>query len=62
MSFPCDDVLTTKRPYMELYAIEAQTYTFNMTPEDNKSLVSDQPIFVQLLGSGGTTAVQVTIS
>jgi len=46
MSFPCDDVLTKKRDTMELFAIEAQTYIFNMTPEEDRSLISDQPIFV----------------
>ncbi len=46
MSFPCDDVLMKNKYKMELFAIEAQTYIFNITPEEDRSLISDQPIFV----------------
>ena len=39
--------------------LDTKNYIFTMVPEDDTSLNSIQPIFVQLLGLKGTTAKQV---
>jgi hypothetical protein len=46
---------------MELAYYETKAYTFTVVPDDNKTLTSDQPLFVQLLGKNGKTALQVTL-
>jgi len=44
---------------MELAFYETKAYTFTVVPDDNKTLTSDQPLFVQLLGKNGKTALQI---
>ena len=39
--------------------LDTKNYIFTMVPEDDTSLNSIQPVFVQLLGLKGTTAKQV---
>lgn len=39
--------------------LDTKNYIFTMVPEDDTSLNSIQPIFVQLLGLKGTTARQI---
>lgn len=46
---------------MELPFYETKAYTFTVVPDDDKTLSSDQPLLVQLLGKNGKTALQVTL-
>jgi len=58
-TFQCDDILDKHKDTMELAFYETKAYTFTVVPDDNKTLTSDQPLFVQLLGKNGKTALQI---
>lgn len=58
-TFQCDDILDKHKDTMELAYYETKAYTFTVVPDDNKTLASDQPLFVQLLGKNGKTALQI---
>ena len=60
-TFQCDDILDKHKDTMELPFYETKAYTFTVVPDDDKTLASDQPLFVQLLGKNGKTALQVTL-
>jgi len=59
MSFPCDGVLDQDQRTMELESPEQTFYEINMVPADDKGFATDQPVFIQLIGTKGLTSLSL---